>query len=237
VTQSSGSNPPIHILDDDSLLNIFYLYRPAILLDVEIEVRAGDFSSPRWGEWTRERWWYKLSHVCQRWRSLIFASASYLGLCLVCTYRTPVARMLECSPPLPIVLDYTHQTRRWTEEDEDGMLLALRHRARVHRIRLCVPRSHEKKLSLAIEMEFPMLEYLYIGVSTLTTLRPDLEIYPSFQAPRLCHLALTRCHFLVTSPSLTTSAGLVTLSLMLPPQSRHHPYDLFRRVIRKNLLC
>lgn len=138
--------------------------------------------------------------------------------------------MLEYSPPLPIVLDYAHQTRRWTEEDEDGILLALQHRARVRRIRLCVPRSHERKLFMAIEKEFPMLEYLYIGLSVLTKLRPGLEMYPTFQAPRLCHLALTTCPLLLSSPSLTTSAGLVTLSLMLPFQSRHHPYDLFRRL-------
>ena len=138
--------------------------------------------------------------------------------------------MLECSPPLPIVLDYTHLTRRWTEEDEDGILLALRHHARLHRICLFVPPSHESKLFVAIEKEFPMLEYLYIEFSPLANLRPGLDIYSTFQAPRLCHLALTRCPFLVTSSSLTTSTGLVTLTLMLEPRSRHHPYDLFRRL-------
>jgi len=230
VTQPSGSNPPIHILDDDSLLNIFYLYRPAILVDVDAEVRAGDSSPPRWGEWTHERWWHKLSHVCQRWRRLIFASASYLGLCLVCTYGTPVARMLECSPAFPIVLDYTHRTRRWTVEDEDGILLALQHRAQVRRIRLVFPCSHERKLFMAIEMEFPMLEYLYIGISD-QEVRPDLKIPHTFQAPRLCHLALTRCPPLVAFPSLMTSTGLVTLSLLFPSSHcRHNPYDLSRRL-------
>ena len=227
----SDSNPPIHILDDDSLLNIFYLYQPAVPVDVDIESRPGTFSPPRWGEWSRERWWHKLSHVCQRWRRLIFASASYLGLCLVCTYGTPVARMLECSPALPIVLDYAHQTRRWTVADEEGILLALQHRARVRCIRLFVPRLREGKLFMAIETEFPVLEYLYVGISSLMEVRPGLEIPHSFQALHLCHLALSRCSFLVASPSLMTSAGLVTLSLkFLPLQSRHHAYDLFRQL-------
>jgi len=231
VIHPSDSNPPIHILDNDSLLNIFYLYRPAILVDVDTGVRAGDSSPPRWGEWTHERWWHKLSHVCQRWRRLIFASAPYLGLCLVCTYGTSVARMLECFPPFPIVLDYPYETRSWTVEDEDGILLALQHRARLHRIRLCVPPDHEEKLVMAIEMEFPMLEYLYIGISNFVMVDPGLEISHTFQAPRLRHLALTRCPFLVASPSLTTSAGLVTLSLMsFPDHCCYHPYDLFRRL-------
>jgi hypothetical protein len=232
VTHPSGSNPPIHILDDDSLLNIFYLYRPDILADIDIDVRAGDLDPPKWGEWTCERWWHKLTHVCQRWRRLIFVSASYLGLCLVCTYGTPVAKLLGCFPTLPIILDYPRETLRWTVKDGDGILLALQQRARVRRIRLFVPPSHEVELVKATEMEFPMLEYLFIGVSDRGELRPDLEIHRTFQAPRLRHLVLTRCPFLVTSPSLTTCTGLVTLSLMfLSPQSCHHPYDLFRRLL------
>jgi len=231
VTQPSGSIPPIHILDDDSLLIIFSLYRPVILVGADIGVRAGNSGPPRWGEWTRERWWHELSHVCQRWRKLILASASYLGLCLVCTYGTSVARMLECFPPLPIVLDYPHVDRRRTAQDKDGILLALQHRARLYRIRLCVPPSHEEKLVMAIEMEFPMLEYLYIGISNLVIVHQDLEISQTFQAPRLRHLALTRCPFLVASPSLMTSTGLVTLSLMsLPHQCCYHPYDLIQRL-------
>jgi hypothetical protein len=69
----------IHILDDDSLLNIFYLYRPALYdgdEDGYLQFKGGK-------RWDRERWWYQLAHVCQRWRNLIHGSASYLGLCLV----------------------------------------------------------------------------------------------------------------------------------------------------------
>jgi hypothetical protein len=81
-----------------------------------------------------------------------------------------------------------------------------------------------------MEMEFPILEYLYIEISDREW-RPDFEIHHTFQAPRLRHLVMTRCPLLVTSPSLTTCAGLVTLSLMfLPFQCRHHPYDLYQRL-------
>ena len=60
VTQPSGSIPPIHILDDDSLLIIFSLYRPVILVGADIGVRVSNSGPPRWGEWTCERWWHEL---------------------------------------------------------------------------------------------------------------------------------------------------------------------------------
>ena len=57
-----GNSPhaaSIHVLDDDSLLNIFHLYRPAIF-DVDED------DAQRILGWERERWWYKLAQVCQR---------------------------------------------------------------------------------------------------------------------------------------------------------------------------
>src|SRR5258708_17670165 len=115
--------PSIHFLDDDSLLNVFYLYRPLTLGEDEhdtIRVRGG-------GGWVRERWWFKLAHVCRRWRNIVLGSASYLGLCLVCTYGTPVADMLAHSPPLPLIIDYFND-HDITEKDEKAIILALEQR-------------------------------------------------------------------------------------------------------------
>jgi hypothetical protein len=117
-------------------------------------------------------------------------------------------------------------------ENADGILLALQHRARIRRIRLVVTPTYEAKLVKAIEMEFPMLEYLFLGLSDRGEFQPVLEINPTFQAPRLRHLALTKYPLILTSPPLTTCTGLVTLSLMFhsPQCPRHHPYDLFQRL-------
>ena len=85
---NSPHAPSIHILDENSLLNIFYLYRPAIF-----DVDEDDDDRILGGKgWERERWWYKLAQVCQRWRILILGSASYLGLCLVCVGMGTVPR-------------------------------------------------------------------------------------------------------------------------------------------------
>src|ERR1700761_4506324 len=120
-----GNSPPIaaiHILNDDSLLNVFHLYRPFFFSeDQEDSIRLIGGTK----QWVGERWWYKLAHVCQRWRNLILGSASHLRLSLLCTEGTPVADMLAHSPPLPLVIDYFDKYDDITAEDEGGMTLAL----------------------------------------------------------------------------------------------------------------
>ncbi|KAI0290774.1 hypothetical protein BC826DRAFT_523176 [Russula brevipes] len=125
----------IHVLNNDVLLNIFCLYRPDLLDEDDID---GD-RILQGGEWVRERWWYTFTQVCQRWRYLMLQSASYLGLCLVCTRGTPVADMLAHSPPLPLIIDHINQDPVTTTEDEEGILLALQHHNRIRRIRFQMP--------------------------------------------------------------------------------------------------
>jgi hypothetical protein len=55
----------IDILDDDSLLNIFYLYRPFLLGEDENE-EARLMGGEEVEGWDRGHWWFKLSYVCQR---------------------------------------------------------------------------------------------------------------------------------------------------------------------------
>src|ERR1700761_7053883 len=114
----------IHILDDDALLNVFYLYRPFLFGEDEDEdVQIGGGSEG----WERGRWWYDLAHVCQRWRRVILGAASYLGISLVCPVGTPVADMLAHSPPLPLDIDYIKLDAEIAAEDEEGAILALKH--------------------------------------------------------------------------------------------------------------
>ena len=79
--------------------------------------------------------WYRLAHVCQRWRNLTLGSASYLRLSLACTNGTPVKNTLEHSPLLPLTVFYRSEDSV-TTEDEEGIFLALE---QCHRIRhLCL---------------------------------------------------------------------------------------------------
>ena len=219
------NSPPtasIHILDDYSLLNSFYLYRPAIFDgddDSSDRVRGGK-------KWSREEWWYKLAHVCQRWRNLILGSASYLGLCLVCTDGTPVSDMLAHSPPLPLIIDYDGEGYDVTVEDEEGIVLALEQCDRIRRIRLFMPASRLEKLLLlmAIYEEYPILEYMIIEPS----MDEDraLTLPETLQAPNLHHLALYGFVFPTGSRLPTTAIGLVTFYLYIKP-----PFTDFRPTV------
>src|SRR6267154_4196898 len=201
-----GNSPyttSIHILDDYSLLNIFYLYRPFLFgedRDLDMRFEGGV-------QWVGERWWYGLAHVCQRWRNLILGSTSYLDLCLVCTYGTPVADMLAHSPPLPLIIDY--EDTDITAEDEEAIILALAQRDRVRRIRFYIPVLQPQKLIMAIDGEYPILEYLILWDPPED--RSTVSVLPeALQTPHLCHLAID-CSIPVPirSPLLGTAAGLV----------------------------
>jgi len=201
-TRPTGYRPhntitSIHILGDDSLLKIFYHCR--VFQDEEHSGNDSDRTIVGGRKGRNKRWWYKLAHVCRKWRCLVLTSASHLGLRLICTHGTPVANMLAHSPPLPLIIDYGDEDRAVTEEDEEGMLLALRRRRRVHRIRLCVPTSTLRRLLVAIDGEFPMLEHLY--VKPLTDDDDGLSLPGSFKAP-----SLRRCHFSLRN--VTYSPGM-----------------------------
>ncbi|KAI0278461.1 hypothetical protein BGY98DRAFT_1096701 [Russula aff. rugulosa BPL654] len=208
--QSHGGNSPrttsIHILDDYSLLNIFYLYRPRLSgegEDIMTHIKSG-------GQWDNGHWWFKLTHVCQRWRDLILGSQSYLGLCLVCKNGTPVADMLIHSPPLPLVIDYDCLDGCLTEEDEQDIVLALEQHELVRYIRLIIPVLDAHNLFMAIGEEYPTLEYLIL--THPTEVNTDL-IYPTLQAPHLRHLALYGGTLPKRPRLLITAMGLVTLCL------------------------
>ena len=205
----------IHTLDDDSLLHVFYLSRPFLLEDgyTVAEWRYSGY------------WWYTPAHVCQRWRNIILGSASYLDLSLVCTYGTPVADMLAHSPPLPLVLGYFTDRGKLTTEDEEGIILALKERNRVRRVRFG---NAVQKLFVAMDEEYPILEYLYI-----TRPKEDnstiLQFPETLRAPHLRYLSLGGFAFPIGSRLLTTAMGLVTLHLvMIHPSTYFHPNTLIQ---------
>ena len=222
-----GSRPrtaSIHILDNDSLLHVFHLYRPFLLGEDQV------FNAHLYGGnegWVRGRWWYKLAHVCRRWRIVILESASYLGISLVCTYGTPVADMLAHSPPLPLVIDYYMNRRHITTDDEEGLILAFKQHDRVLRVRLDTFVSLQKFLE-AMNEEYPILEHLIIMVP-IEDNNTVLKFPESLQAPHLRLLRLQGFALPIGSRLLTTAVGLVTLSLVMTnPSTYFHPNTLLQ---------
>ena len=214
ATNSPHSVSAIHALDDDSLLNIFSLYRPLFLGEDEND--NDRFIGGK--QWDRGRWWYRLAHVCQRWRNLTLGSASFLRLTLVCTNGTPVENMLAHSPPLPLTVDYSSEDGI-TTEDEKGILLALEQRHRVHHLRLVFPAQNLQKLVMAIDGEFPIMEYLIVGPPLDNN--AALMLPETLHAPNLQHLALGCFACPIRSRLQPTAASLVTLFLTVNHQSAY----------------
>ena len=205
----------IHILDDDSLLNIFHLYRPVNQSGEEID-------GVHISNW---RWWYKLAQICRRWRRLILKSASYLGLCLVCTNGTPVADMLAHSPPFPLIINFIHilHDRDIAAQDEQEIILALQQRSRVRHIHLRVPIRNLQRLIMAIDEEYPMLESL-VMLPPAGDNNMNVTLTKTFRAPHLQRLVLSSFTFPTGSPLRTTViVRLVALRLYLT-----HPSAYFR---------
>jgi hypothetical protein len=225
-----GNSPhttSIHILDNDSLLHVFNLYRPFLLGEGQ-----HDYARLMGGvdPWVGEHWWYKLAQVCQRWRKLILESSLSLGLSLVCTEGTPVADMLAHSPLLPLVIDYYDKHDEITAEDEEGTILALKQRDRVRRIRLWMPPMSVQKLIVTIDEEYPILEYLVIMPPSRTKDNSTIFKLPdTLQAPHLRCLSLSGFALPTGSRLLTTAVGLVMLELvMIHPSTYFHPNTLLR---------
>jgi hypothetical protein len=229
--RSLAHSPAIHILDDDSLLNIFSLCRPVILNESE----ANDTQILTGGEWNREQWWYGLVQVCRRWRYLVLESASYLRLSLVCTQGTPVASMLAHSPSLPLIIDYLDPNHDITSEEEEGIILALHQHDRVRRIRLRKPIPILQKLIKALDSEFPILEFLLIehqqSLRPRSEHNPKLKLPETFRVPHLRHFMLMSFDISIESPLLTIMGNLVVLSLSAIPSSAYfQPSALLQRL-------
>jgi len=169
-------------------------------------------------------------HVCRRWRSLILESASYLGLSLYCTLRTPVEDMLAHSPPLPLVIDKLGPSFIHEIADHVGTIkLALRHHDRVRRIRIAVFLPYLPNLLNCMDKEFPILEHLHIDPLSYNDRGAVLP--EKFRAPNLRHLVLQNFAVSAGSSLLATATGLVTLSLSyIPPSVSWSSTDLLHRV-------
>ena len=162
-------------------------------------------------------------------------SAVYLRLSLVCARGTPVADMLAHSPSFPLIIDHVNLNDDITPEDEEGIILALRHRDRVRRIRFRKSVAVLRKLIQALDGEFPILEYLYAMPRQYQRPAPrhntSLNLPETFRAPHLHQLLLMSFSIPIGSPLLTTMGNLVTLSLSSIPRSAYfHPNALLERV-------
>ena len=193
-------------LPEDALLEIFDAYRK----DMELERCYEKL-------WNSNDGWFKLTHVCRRWRRLVHLSPTRLHVHLLFTpCRSSRVLILKNLPPFPVLVDY--YTSFWTERVESLALAALRHRSRVRGIVLRTPWDMVKLLR-ALSRPFPELESLEICPSL--SVNSELPILParfrllSGSAPCLRRLTLREVAPRYLSSLLSVSTALVELTLSL----------------------
>ncbi|KAI9430963.1 hypothetical protein H4582DRAFT_2133284 [Lactarius indigo] len=181
-------------LSNDVLLNIFRHYLDA---------------SPRI--------WSILTHVCRRWRQIVFGSPRSLDLRLYCTYGTPVSKTLDCWPALPIVVQYggSPTFNPPTPGDEENIVAALKHSDCVGSIGLTITTSLLAKL-FVIKKPFSTLEELILrSLDNVQLTLPSTLRWGT----RLRRLHSTRIAFPALPRLLSSSGNLVDLRLHEIPSS------------------
>ena len=106
--------------------------------------------------------WYKLVHVCQKWRNVVFGSPRRLDLRLACSTKSPVRKTLDVWPPLPIAINVV----RFDVCVMDDIVAALEPNDRICQVDLDIPSSQGKdweEVLAAMQQPFPALTHLDIA--------------------------------------------------------------------------
>ncbi|KAH9000748.1 hypothetical protein EDB83DRAFT_2682608 [Lactarius deliciosus] len=196
----------IDILSNDLLLEIFPYY-----LDVA------------------PRTWPTLTYVCQRWRRIVHTSPLGLNLRLYFTPGTPVLKALDCWLALPIMIQYGGfpNLNSPAPEDDDNIVVALKHSGRVNTIRLTVTRSLLGKLS-AISEPCSGLEELVL----LSRDNVQLTLPSTFRwGPHLRTLHSTRIAFPSFPQLLSHSHDLVDIQLHEIPSAGYFSPEAFANAL------
>ena len=190
-------------IPDEMLLEIFHSYLQHFANDQPL--------------WNKKHKWFKLMHVCRRWRHIVFASSTRLDLCLVVSTSNPGNMNTIFSPhlsPLPIAIEhgYPPSTASHMKAKEFGcMLAALKHYNRVRGITFSGSAPDFDKLFEATKHPFPILEDLEL--CNLDGRITELKLPATFlkgSAPPLRRLQLTRISLTSISSSLLSSAMMLT---------------------------
>lgn len=197
--------------------------------------------------WRKKYLWFNLTHVCRRWRAVVFASASRLDLTITLGPQGPDDIEKTLPGPLQILVNYRCKDVPVTDSALRRLRSALEHRDRVREIYSCGPTVWFDVFFEATKCSFPVLESLSLPNRDLELKVPDV-----FLGPDLSNLRLLRSltlydvslasisRFLSFSTSLTDldlrvyfglspSEGISLLAILqriaLPMQSHSFPYD------------
>ena len=177
--------------------------------------------------------WHTLVHVSREWRNIVFGSPHRLDLQLLCTNGTPVRKMLDVWPLLPISV----RTIR-SKSNLDNILAALEHNDRIRQLQLHLtmrPSGDASRIQLqeqiwvAMQQPFPALTNLqfwfHYGLETWWV--ADRDSFLGGSAPSLRTLLLDSIPFLGLPKILLSATHLVDLHLREIPLSPEEMLSAF----------
>ncbi|KAH9171730.1 hypothetical protein EDB89DRAFT_1906715 [Lactarius sanguifluus] len=168
---------------------------------------------------TASRWkWYLLTHICRRWRQIVFESPHRLNLQIHCTYGTPVRVNLDIWPAIPIAIDFRYPCDDdLPSDEEDNVIAALEHPDRVCYLGLKVMRLQLKRMATVMREPFPVLARL--NISSKSQRAPVLPAeFLGGSAPCLQKFQLSGISFPALPTLLMSASNLVLLVLQrIPP--------------------
>ncbi|KAI9436940.1 hypothetical protein H4582DRAFT_367240 [Lactarius indigo] len=160
--QVEGHPTTIAMLPDNVLLEIFDFYR-------KDHYRKYYYPDPNDYYAHGPVWkWHLLVHVCQTWRQVIFASPHRLDVKILCTYGTPIRKILAIWPAFPIVIRYERSRNPIIRiDDVENITFALKHHDRVCDVELDPGLQWSERPEIfdalaAVQEPFPVLKRLRI---------------------------------------------------------------------------
>jgi hypothetical protein len=138
----------INDLLDEVLLDIFDFYRQGV---------------DSYDQWREKYVWFNLTHVCRRWRAVIFASSLRLDLGITVGPTKPKDIETILAGPLPILIDYKCMYEEMTSSALWRMRAALKHHDRVRGISFRGTSVWSNEFFRATNHSFPILERLTLG--------------------------------------------------------------------------
>ena len=214
----------INKLPEEVLLEIFDSYRRVLKYVDSYQISMSGVSHRNRHEhqpvymyerrWNRKHGWFKLVHVCRKWRRIVLGSPSRLDLSLVLIEHNPGHMKTVYTtrlPSLPIRIDYAYGTP--TNNDVSRVVAALKQRDRVRGIVFKGQDLQLGKVFGKMKCSFPVLERLDICHSSGLV---NLKLPPTFlrgSAPRLRRLKMSPVSLKSISQLLSSATALVELYL------------------------
>jgi hypothetical protein len=219
----------INHIPDELLLEIFDFYRRGINSYDDL--------------WKKKKVWVNLSHVCRRWRAVMFASSSRLELGITVGSKKPGHIKAILSGPLPILIDYKCRNENLTGSALWRLRAALGHSDRVREISFEGSDAWFGQFFTATtNCSFPVLESLSLCFGRGlrhgddpklpdTFLRgPDLsDLHPSLRRLSLKYVSLTSISGLLSSAKALTDLFLV-IELGSNPSAQTSLLDCFQGI-------